>query len=112
MPTRSVPTEPSVKRGEIGLGRLKARDDAGCVAKQELARLGERDAARSARPLDEPLADHPLERLDLLADRGLGVAEALRGPAERALLGDRLKRGEMPQFHPEPSIRPHNRNES
>ena len=84
----------------------------GCVAEEELARLRERDAPRSARALDEPLADHALERLDLLADRGLRVAEALGGAAERALLGDRLERGQMPQFDPEPSIRSHNRNES
>ena len=63
-------------------------------------------------PLDEPLADHALERLDLLADRGLRVSEPLRGAAERALLGHRLERGQMPQFDPEPSIRSHNRNES
>ena len=97
--------------GHVGLGRLQARDDARRVAEEELAGLGQRDAARAAGPLHELLADDPLERLDLLADRRLRVAELLGGAAERALLGDGLQGREMPNLDAEPSISSHDRNE-
>ena len=64
--------------------------------------------ARPAGPLDEPLADDPLERRDLLADRRLRVAESFGGAPERALLGDRPQRGEVAQLDAEPTIRFHN----
>ncbi len=100
------------ERGQVGLGGLEARDDSRRVAEEELARLGQGDAPGAAGPLDEPLADHALERLDLLADRRLRVAEPFRGTAERALFGHGLESRQMPQFDPEPSIRSHDRNES
>ena len=81
------------------------------MAEEELAGLGEGDAARPAGPLDELLPDDALERLDLLAHGRLGVAELLGGTPERALLGHRLKGREMPQFDAEPSIRSHDGNE-
>ena len=56
----------------------------------------------------EPLADEPFERLDLLADRGLGVAERLGRAAERALAGDRLQGREVTELDAEPAIRFHN----
>ena len=99
------------ERGHVGLGGLQACDDPGRVAEKELAGLGQRDAARPAGPLDELRADDPLERLDLLADRGLRVAEALGGAPERPLLGDRLERRQMPDLDPEPSISSHDRYE-
>ena len=43
-------------------------------------------------------ADGPLEGGDLLADGGLGVAEALRRPSERAFHGDRVERQQVAQF--------------
>jgi len=46
---------------------------------------------------------------DLLADRGLRVAEPLRRPAERALVRDRLERDEMSQLDPKPTISLHDR---
>ena len=86
VPTRSVPGFARLERAEVGLRGLQARDDRLRVAQQQLAGLGQRDRARAARPLDEPLADDPLERRDLLADRRLRVAEPLRGASERALV--------------------------
>ena len=50
----------------------------------EHERAGRRqlDLRRAARPLDEALPDSPLDkRRDLLADRGLDVAEARPGAA-------------------------------
>ena len=64
------------ERAEIGLGRLQPRDDRPRVAEEQPSRLGERNRARAARPLDQPLADDPLERRDLLADRRTGCSRA------------------------------------
>ena len=74
------------------------------MAEQQAAGLGHRDGPRPAGTLDELLADDPLERRDLLADRRLRVAEAARGAAERALLRKRLQRREMAQLDAEPAI--------
>src|SRR5581483_1916330 len=83
------------ERGEVGLRGLEARDDRLRVPQQPPPRLGQRHRPRSARALDEALADDPLERRDLLADRRLGVAELLGGTAEGALAGDRLEGGQV-----------------
>ena len=90
------------QRVQVGLRGLEARDDRVGVAQQQPPRLGQRDGPRAARPLDEPLADDPLERRDLLADRRLRVAEPLGGPAERALVRERLQRGEVAELDAEP----------
>ena len=97
------------ERGHVGLGRLEARDDPGCVAEQELPGLRERDAAGAAGSLDELRADDALERLDLLADRGLRVAEPRGGAPERPFVGDRLEGSQMPDLDPEPTISSHDR---
>ena len=70
-----------------------------------------RAAPRPAGPLHELNADDSLERLDLLADRRLRVAEPLGGAAERPFFGHRLERGQMPDLDPEPSISSHDRYE-
>jgi hypothetical protein len=57
-----------------------------------------RHRPRAPGPLDETLADDPLEHRDLLADGRLGVAERRSRLAERALARDRLESQEMPQF--------------
>jgi hypothetical protein len=79
------------------------------VAKQDLPGLGERDRPRPARTLDQPQADDALEGRDLLRDGGLGVAEALGRPAERAFVGDRLERHQVPEIETVPAIRLHDR---
>ena len=63
------------ERRHVRLGGVQARDDRLRVAEQERARLGEGDRPRATGSLEQALADDPLERLDLLADRGLRVAE-------------------------------------
>jgi hypothetical protein len=74
------------------------------VLQEKHAGLGERDPSRPTRTIDQALADGPLERGDLLADGRLRVSETLRGAAKRALLGDRLERGEVADLHPEEMI--------
>jgi hypothetical protein len=92
-------------RGEVGARGRELVDDAPAVTDHDVAGRGERHRARPARALDEPRADDPLEQRDLLADRRLGVAERPRRAAERALAGDGVERGEMPDLDPEPTIR-------
>jgi hypothetical protein len=53
---------------------------------QDLARGGERDAARGA--VDEGDAEFLFDLDDVLGQRGLGHAQALRGRRKRALLRD------------------------
>ena len=81
------------------------------MAEGEPPRVGEVDAAGAARPLEQLGPDDPLERRDLLAHRGLGVAEAGRGGADAALAGDRLERGQVAELDAEPVIDSHERYE-
>jgi hypothetical protein len=74
------------------------------VAQHEVAG-GVSETGRGARALDQPRPHDPLEQRDLLADRGLRVAERPRGAAERALAGDGVERGQMADLDPEPTIR-------
>ncbi len=90
---------------------MQSRDDARRMPQQELAGLGQRDTAGAAGTLHELLADDPFECLDLLADRGLRIAELLRGATERAFFRHRLQSGEVADLDAEPSIRPHDRHE-
>jgi hypothetical protein len=85
--------------------------DAGRVTEEELPGLGRRGAPRAARPFDQALADHALERGDLLADGGLGVAQPFSRPSKRAFLGDRLERRQVAELDAEPSIRSHDRDQ-
>ena len=84
---------------------IEPGDDGLRVTQQELAGVGKRYGARAAWPFDEPLADDPLERPDLLADRRLGVAEPFGGTAKRLFAGDSLEGGEVAEFHAKPCIR-------
>src|SRR6185369_7030907 len=52
-------------------------------------------------------ADQPLECGDLMADRGLDVAEARCRPAERSFAGDGVERHEVPHLDPRPPFRRH-----
>ena len=97
------------ERSQVGLRGLEPGDDRLGVPEQDPAGLGERHRPRPSGPLDEALADDPLERRDLLADGRLGVAELLGGAAEAALARKCLERGQMPQLDSQPSIRFHNR---
>ena len=97
------------ERVEVGARRLHARDDPARVTEQELACRRDGHRARAAGPGEQLLADDLLERRDLLADGGLGVAEALRRAAEGALLRDRLERREVAELNAEPLIEFHDR---
>jgi hypothetical protein len=91
----------AVREGaEVGLGGLDPRDDRLRVAEEHLAGLGQLDRARAARAFDEPLADDPFERRDLLADRRLDVAESRGGAPEGALLGDGFERRQVADLDP------------
>ena len=62
---------------------------------------GDREADRSgvaADAVDERAADERLQLPELLAHRGLHVAEPLGCPAKGALLMDRGERGQVPQL--------------
>ena len=83
------------ERGHVALRGVEPGDDRLGVAEQEPAGLRQRDRARAARPLEQALADEPLEGLDLLADRRLRVAERGRGAPERSFACNRFEGGEM-----------------
>src|SRR4029453_1144199 len=72
------------------------------VRENALPRGGGGDPLEPLRGDDEPLADDPFERRDLLADRRLRVAELLGRLVERALLSDGFERGEMPHLDADP----------
>ena len=95
-----------VRAGGVELG-----DDRVGVTEEEPAGVGEVDGPRATRAVDEPLADRPLERGDLLADGRLRIAELSGGAAEGARASDGLEGREMAQFDAEESIAFHNRNE-
>jgi hypothetical protein len=64
------------------------------------------------RPLDQPVADDPLERGDLLTDCRLGVAQGRCRLAEGTFARDRFQSQEVPQFNAKPAISSHNRSPS
>jgi hypothetical protein len=97
------------ERGHVRLGGVEAGDDRLRVPEQQRPRLRERDRPRPTGALEQPLPDEPLERLDLLRDRRLGVPERCRCASERPFTCDRLESGEMTKLDPEPSIRFHDR---
>ena len=91
----------------VRLGRPDTRPDLSRVTEQQLAGVGQGNRATAGRSLDQPGADDALERGDLLADRGLRVAELVRGAPERPLVGDRLERGEVAELEARPAVRSH-----
>jgi hypothetical protein len=75
------------------------------VAQQQPPGFGQLNGPRAAGALDQPRPDEALERRDLLADGRLRVPQRRRGPAERAVLGNRLQRRKVTQLDSQPSIR-------
>jgi hypothetical protein len=65
------------------------------VAEQHLAGLGQPYAAGAGRALDQTPSHEPFEGRDLLADRGLDIAEPRGGAPEGALFGDSLEGGQV-----------------
>jgi len=68
-------------------------------------REGERPSAPGA--LDQATAGQPFERGDLMADRGLDVAEAGRGATERPLARDGFERDKMAKLDARPPLARH-----
>ena len=79
------------------------------MGEKEIACLGEGDRLRAAGPLDQPVADDPLERGDLLANCRLRITQSGRGLPERALTRDRFQCQEVTQLDAQPAISSHNR---
>ena len=77
------------------------------VAREDEAGLGEGHLCAAGGALEQALSDDLLQGRDLLADGRLGVAEHLGASRERARLGDRRKRGEMPEVEAWPKITHH-----
>ena len=65
------------------------------MAEQSLPRFGRRHRPPPSRALEQLQAGCSLEHRDLLADRGLRVAELRAGAAERAGLHDGLERRQV-----------------
>ena len=77
------------------------------VTREDGPRLCQRCLCATGRALEQALPDDLLQGRDLLADGRLGVAEHLGRPCERARLGNRRKRGEMPEVEARPKIAQH-----
>src|SRR5574340_696232 len=75
------------------------------VFQRGLAGGGKLDAALGAD--EERFAQLGLERLDLMADRGLGQSQTLGGAREVQRLGDHPERPQLRQLHP--ALRYHHR---
>ena len=93
------------QRCHVGAGCVEAGHDRFGVAQEQRSRLGHRDRTRSARSLDEPLVDDPLEGCDLLADGRLCVAELGRRASEGTHPRDGLERREVTHLNTQPMIR-------
>ena len=90
------------ERGQVGARRLEVARDRVGVREQLGARFGQLDRARAGRAGDQRHADDPLERLQLLADGRLRVAEPHGRAAHRSLARDRLERGQVAQIEAGP----------
>jgi hypothetical protein len=85
-PERQLPPRRAVAR-QCAVVRFHQRAGMG----QERRALG-RQSHRARRALDQPLADHALQPLQLHADGGLRGAERLGGPGKAVQLGDPQER--------------------
>jgi hypothetical protein len=98
-PGRRVRGRPAeLERAEIDVRALDETEDGVGVPEQHFTGVGERDGAPPFRPVDQAVADPPLEDRDLLADRGLREAEPRGRAAERSLTGDCPQRREMAEL--------------
>jgi hypothetical protein len=93
---------PAGEPGEVGARGLELSGDRVGVGQELRAGLRQLHGAPARRARHERHADDALERLQLLADRRLRVAEPHRRTAHRALARDRLEGREMPEVEPGP----------
>ncbi len=84
------------ERGELGFGGGQLGGDRVGAGHQRPAGLGERDAAAVAG--DQPDAGFGLQPVDVVADRGLAVAEFAGGGGQRAVLRDRAQHKKPPDI--------------
>ena len=92
------PTVPAKKRSTASPVASTRADDVAGVAEDDLAERRQLDRSGTAGAVEHGAADEALEGGDLLADGGLGVAEAEGGLAERALGGDGVEGDEVPEL--------------
>ena len=99
---RSRPRVCRPSRSGTGRGRATSRrpapTDRDPDSSTSGAERGQHHRTRAARSVEHLVAEDPFQRSDLLADRRLGVAEPVCGPAERALCRDRVEGDQMTQF--------------
>jgi hypothetical protein len=87
-----APRTQSAERRELAVGGIDRRRDRGAVTREHLPRGGEADAAAGA--LDERHPRACLGAAELLAHRGLAVAERGRGGGDGTVVGDRPHRAQ------------------
>ena len=98
VPTSMRPTVAGEEALDGLAGGVDPGDDVAGVAEHELAERRQLDRAGAAGAVEHGPADEALEGGDLLADGGLGVAEAGGRPAERALGGDGVEGDEVAEL--------------
>ena len=82
---------------DLAVGLREPVGDRVGVGEQERSGLGRHRPARPA--VQQPDAELPLERRDLLRHRRLGEAEGVAGLRERALPDDLAERQQAPRIH-------------
>lgn len=102
-PDAQHPAPRPAERLDVAARLAEPAQDEAAVPEQHLAGVGQRDLPATRAAPDQAPADDPLERGELLADRRLRVAEPVRGAPERALLGDRLERLQVPHREASPA---------
>ena len=92
------------QRVQVGFGSTHRGGGPHRVAEQSIAGLGRRYRPAATRSFEQPHLRGALENRDLLADRGLRVAEAAARGREGTGLDDRLERRQVAELDPEQSI--------
>ena len=91
------PLRPVLRFRDQAFGHRQLGEDLARGAKQQLALLGQDQAARMA--VEQRHAEAFLERADLPADRRLAEIQRLAGMGEAARLGDRVKDPQLVPIH-------------
>ena len=92
------PLWPVLRFGDQAFGHRQLGEDLARRAEQQLALLGQDQAASMA--MEERHAEAFLERADLAADGGLAEVQRFAGMGEAARLGDGVKDPQLVPIHP------------